>query len=86
MMGSDLPFDGEDGDHYPEGKLPLLSAGEEPSSDSEEVVFDQSVVRSEVRSEVGSEDKTTSVDADPQDEMVTVNLSEDEPGKFLSLS
>ena len=78
MMGSDLPFDEEDGDHYPEGKLPLLSAGEEPSSDSEEVVFN--------KSEVKSEDKTTSVDADPQDEMVTVNLSEDELGKFLSLS
>lgn len=75
MMGSDLPFDGEDDDQYPEGKLPLLSA-EEPSTDSEEVVFNKSQVK--------SRDENSSLHAD-QDQMVTVNLSEDEPGEFLSV-
>lgn len=76
MMESELPFDEED-DHYPEGKLPLLSAVEEQSSDSEEVVvFEKS----------DSIPNTTAVAInEPDDEMVTVNLSDGEPGKYYQL-
>lgn len=73
-MGSDIPFDEED-DHYPEGKLPLLSAREEQSSDSEEIVV---FAKSE------STNPSTAVAInEPNDEMVTVNLSDDEPGNLI---
>lgn len=71
MMGSDMPFDEED-DHYPEGKLPLLTTGEDPSSDSEEVVY--------ARSHVQTEGKADDSIVEQCDDMVTVNLSDEEPG------
>ena len=75
MMGSDLPCDEED-DHYPEGKLPLLTTAEDPSSDSEEIVFSKSDIKPS---------ESINDDPEPEDEMVTVNLSDDEPGESSTL-
>lgn len=73
MMGADITSDEED-DRYPEGKLPLLTSGEDASSDSEEIVFVKSDTKLDKKTE------STKSDQEPDDEMVTVDLSDDEPG------